>query len=462
MKKKKLWGGRFREASQAAAETFTSSIGFDIRLYRYDIQGSIVHCRALAEVGVLKSKEAQRITDALRAIEKEIASGRLRFSSSDEDIHTAIENRLIQKIGVLGEKLRTGRSRNDQIALDMRLYLREETQATLSCLHRLLRALLGLAKRSEDMVMPGYTHLQRAQPILTAHWALAYIEMFLRDQERFEDTLKRLNVLPMGSGALAGVNYPFKRERIAEVLGFSRVTQNSLDAVSDRDFIIEFLSVASVTMMHLSRLSEELILWSSQEFDFVDLPEGYCTGSSLMPQKKNPDVLELMRGKTGRIYGALFSLLALMKGLPLAYNRDLQEDKEPLFDSVDTLKSSLQMAVGVLEGLRLRRRVMAGAASDGLLLATELADYLVSKGLAFRQAHEIVGRVVQYSLEAGKALTAMELKEFKRFYGKFDSDLYDFLSLDKTLARKGLVGGTAPKTVRHRIRKVEKLLDAGE
>ena len=437
-------------------EAFTTSIGFDVRLYRYDIQGSVAHCRALARVGVLTSREAERIVKALRVIQGEIEAGQFRFSAGDEDIHSAIENRLVKKVGELGEKLHTGRSRNDQIALDIRLYLRDAAGGVLEKLHRFQAVLLALAKRSVDVVMPGYTHLQRGQPVLFAHWALAYLEMFGRDRGRLEDAFKRLDVLPLGSGALAGVNYPFDRERVAKDLGFSRISRNSLDAVSDRDFILEFLSAASLIMMHLSRMGEEMILWSSQEFHFVDLPEGFCTGSSLMPQKKNPDVPELIRAKTGRVYGALFCLLTILKGLPLAYNRDLQEDKEPLFDSVDTLQDSLSMAAGLLEGLRLRKEVLREAASDSSLLATDLADYLVGKGLPFRQAHGIVGRVVRYGLERHRSLPKMSLEELQRFSKRFESDIFGFLTVEKALSRKGLVGGTAPQAVQRQIRQAEK------
>ncbi len=462
MKTKKPWGGRFKESTLKSVEEFTASIRFDLRLYRYDIQGSIAHCKALTEAGVLTQAEEEKIVKALQEIQqdiqREIQSGQVEFSVKDEDVHMMIEARLIKKLGELGGKLHTARSRNDQVALDIRLYLRDEIQTLQGGIHGLEQALLRLAKSSLDVAMPGYTHLQRAQPILFAHWPLAYFEMLERDQQRLSGVLTRVNILPLGSGALAGVNYPINRRRVAKLLGFPQVTKNSLDAVSDRDFIIEFLSAAALIMMHLSRLAEELILWSSQEFNFVELPDRLCTGSSLMPQKKNPDVLELIRAKTGRVYGGLFSLMTVMKGLPLAYNRDLQEDKEPLFDALETVKACLEMATGVVEGLRLRKPVMQEAAMDSFLLAADLADYLVGKGVAFRTAHEIVGRVVRYALEHQKSLLACNLKEFQKFSKKFAKDVLDFLALEKSLARKGLPGGTGPQALQGQIKEATQAL----
>jgi argininosuccinate lyase len=456
MKRKKPWGGRFKESTHQEVEEFTASIWFDLCLYRYDIQGSIAHCKALAEAGVLSQAEEEKIIKALQEIQQDIQrenqAGQVEFSALDEDVHMMIEGRLIKKLGDLGGKLHTARSRNDQIALDLRLYLRDEIKAVQGETFRLQSALLRLAKRSLDVAMPGYTHLQRAQPILFAHWPLAYFEMLERDQQRLSGVLTRVNILPLGSGALAGVNYPINRKLVAKLLGFPHVTRNSLDAVSDRDFMIEFLSAVSLMMMHLSRLSEELILWSSQEFNFIELPDRLCTGSSLMPQKKNPDVLELIRAKTGRVYGALFSLLTVMKGQPLAYNRDLQEDKEPLFDAVETVKASLNMATAVVEGLKLHKSVMQEAALDSFLLAADLADYLVGKGIAFRKAHEIVGRLVRYALDHHKSLRDCDLKEFQQFSKRFEKDVLDFLALEKSLVRKGLIGGTGPQTVQEQIK----------
>jgi argininosuccinate lyase len=462
MKTKKPWGGRFKESTLKSVEEFTASIRFDLRLYRYDIQGSIAHCKALTEAGVLTQAEEEKIVKALQEIQqdiqREIQSGQVEFSVKDEDVHMMIEARLIKKLGELGGKLHTARSRNDQVALDIRLYLRDEIKILQGGIHGLEQALLRLAKSSLDVAMPGYTHLQRAQPILFAHWPLAYFEMLERDQQRLSGVLTRVNILPLGSGALAGVNYPINRRRVAKLLGFPQVTKNSLDAVSDRDFIIEFLSTASLIMMHLSRLAEELILWSSQEFNFVELPDRLCTGSSLMPQKKNPDVLELIRAKTGRVYGGLFSLMTVMKGLPLAYNRDLQEDKEPLFDALETVKACLEMATAVVEGLRLRKPVMQEAAMDSFLLAADLADYLVGKGVAFRKAHEIVGRVVRYAMEHQKSLLACNLKEYRKFSKRFEKDALDFLALEKSLARKGLLGGTGPQALQRQIKEATETL----
>jgi len=456
MRTKKPWGGRFKESTAKEVEAFTASIRFDLYLYRYDIQGSIAHCKALSEVGVLTQVEEEKMIKALQEIQqdiqREIQSGQVESSAKDEDVHMMIEGRLIRKLGDLGGKLHTARSRNDQIALDLRLYLRDEVKAIQDEVHGLELALLRLAKSSLDVAMPGYTHLQRAQPILFSHWPLAYFEMLERDQQRLSGVLIRVNILPLGSGALAGVNYPINRRLVAKLLGFPQVTKNSLDAVSDRDFIIEFLSTAALLLMHLSRLAEELILWSSQEFNFIELPDRLCTGSSLMPQKKNPDVLELIRAKTGRVYGALFSLMTVMKGLPLAYNRDLQEDKEPLFDAVETVKSCLNMVTAVMEGLKLHKPVMQKAALDSFLLAADLADYLVGKGIAFRKAHEVVGRVVRYALDHQKSLLDCNLKEFQKFSKNFERDVLNFLALEKSLARKGLIGGTGPNAVQEQIK----------
>jgi argininosuccinate lyase len=462
VKKKKPWGGRFKASTHKAVEEFTASITFDLRLYSYDIQGSIAHCEALAEAKIITQAEEDRIIKALQEIQQdiqqELASGIVKFSASDEDIHMMIEARLIQKLGGLGGKLHTARSRNDQIALDLRLYLRDEINAIQKSIQALQLSLLHSAKESLEVVVPGYTHLQRAQPILFAHWPMAYFEMLERDQQRLTEVLSRVNTLPLGSGALAGVNYPINRTLVARSLGFPQVSKNSLDAVSDRDFIIEFLSSSSILMMHLSRMAEELILWSSQEFNFIELPDELCTGSSLMPQKKNPDVLELIRAKTGRVYGALLSLLTVMKGLPLAYNRDLQEDKEPLFDCVETVKTSLEMASAVVEGIKLHSLVMKEAAQDSFLLAADLADYLVGKGVPFREAHEIVGRVVRFALGYQKSLTDCNLKEFQQFSKKFEKDVFDFLALQKSLTRKGLAGGTAPQAIQERIKEAEQAL----
>lgn len=449
---KKMWGGRFRSETHPLVETFTHSLPVDRRLYAYDIRGSIAWARALARAGAITSREASRLARGLAAIEKSIAGGRVRFARQDEDIHMGIERLLTDRIGAVGAKLHTGRSRNDQVALDIRLYLRDETAAIRKAAAALQRALRDQARRHLDVVMPGYTHLQRAQPILLSHHLLAYVEMLERDRERFRDGLARINVMPLGSGALAGTNYPVSRERIAKELGFPAVTSNSLDAVSDRDFIIEFLSNAAMMMMHLSRLAEELILWASEEFGFVDIPDAFCTGSSLMPQKKNPDVLELIRGRTGRLYGNLIAVLTTLKALPLTYNRDLQEDKPALFDTVDTLGASLRVLEPLLRGVRFEKASMRRAV-HGTLLATDLADYLVGKGLAFRKAHEVAGRVVAHGLESNADLASLPLRDFRRFSARIDSDVYDFLTVSGSLRRKRQTGSTAPAQVRRQLRR---------
>jgi argininosuccinate lyase len=450
----KAWSGRL-PATDPAVEQFTTSLPVDRRLYSHDITGSIAHCQALHEAGLLSKQEAEQIRTGLTAIEEEINHGRFAFTPTDEDIHMAVERRLIERIGPSGAKLHTGRSRNDQIALDLRLYVREEATAIMGLVRALQQALVQQAKAHLGIPMPGYTHLQRAQPVLLSHHWLAYYDMLERDYGRFNDGLKRALCLPLGSGALAGTNYPISRKRLAELLGFPAVTTNSLDAVSDRDFIIEFLAASALLMVHLSRLGEELVLWSSQEFGFVELPESFCTGSSMMPQKKNPDVAELVRGKSGRVIGALVALLTLLKGLPLSYNRDLQEDKPPLFDAADTVKAVLVILVRLLPGLVVHRERLERAAGDSLLLATDLADYLVLKSVPFRQAHAIVGQIVRYALERKKALTALSPAEWRRFSKHFGPDLKPYLSLERSLARKTQRGATAMSQVAARIKELE-------
>jgi argininosuccinate lyase len=450
---KKMWSGRFKTATHPAVERFTASLPFDRRLYAYDIAGSVAWARALARAKVIPAKDRDRIIKGLLSVLKSIQDGRARFLPRDEDIHMAVERMLTERIGPVGGKLHTGRSRNDQVALDLRLYLREETRAVLAGIRRLRSALLRQAGQNRETVMPGYTHLQRAQPVLLPHHLLAYVEMLDRDRDRFSEALTRINVLPIGSGALAGTNYPVSRERIARELEFSGVTRNSLDAVGDRDFVADFLSAASLLMMHLSRLAEELILWSTAEFGFAELPDAFCTGSSLMPQKKNPDVLELVRGKTGRVYGHLLGLLTTLKALPLAYNRDLQEDKEPLFDTVDTARDSLSVLSELLAAVRFRKAAMRQAASDGFLLATDLADYLVLRSVPFRNAHETAGRIVRYCLDTGKDLSALSLKEFRQFSPLFEKDITNFLTVARSLERKGQTGATAPAQVLRQIQR---------
>ncbi len=453
---KKMWGGRFTGKAHSLMEEFNASISFDQRLYAQDIEGSIAWAQALERARVLTRGESGKITAGLKEITKMIENGRAEFSIKDEDIHTAIERLLTERIGELAGKLHTGRSRNDQIALDLRLYLREMTDEVLSGIRVLSGALADQAGKHLDTVLPGYTHLQRAQPVRLAHHLLAYLEMLERDAERFTEIRKRINVLPLGSGALAGTNYPIDRKTLAKKLGFSSVTQNSLDAVSDRDGAIEWISASSLLMMHLSRFCEELILWSSQEFGFLELPEGFCTGSSLMPQKLNPDVPELIRGKTGRVYGNLIGLLTVMKALPLAYNKDLQEDKEAVFDTVDTVRTALDILGALVPGIRFRTRRMKQAAQDSLLLATEVADYLVGKGLPFRQAHEVTGGIVRYCLEEDRGLNELSLDEMKRFSGRFGPDVKNYLKIEAALERKRTEGATAKSQIVKRLRRFEK------
>ena len=454
-KNKKMWSGRFKTPINRLVETFTASLSFDRRLLAHDITGSIAWARALAHAKVLTKNEADKITDGLKAVQKAIEDGRAVFSDQDEDIHMAVERLLTETIGELGGKLHTGRSRNDQVALDLRLYLRDEMKQIIEAVKALQSALVVKAKSHIDVVLPGYTHLQKAQPIRYAHYLLAYYEMLERDRLRFLDGLQRVNVMPLGSGALAGTNYPINREELAKALGFPSVTQNSLDAVGDRDGAIEFLAAAGILMMHLSRFCEELVLWSTEEFGFIELPDAFCTGSSLMPQKKNPDVPELIRAKTGRVYGHLMALLTVMKGLPLAYNKDLQEDKEAVFDGVETVKTSLSVLTELVKGITIRREAAARAAGNGFLLATEVADYLVGKGLPFRQAHEVVGRVVRYCLDQDKDLTQIALKELQKFSNRFQKDVLGHLNLEASLERKQSTGATARNRIRERIRQIE-------
>ncbi len=447
----KLWGGRFTGATSDSVEAFTSSVAIDARLYRYDIAGSIAHARMLARQRIIKAGEARKIVRGLRAVQREIDAGRFEFSSADEDVHLNIERRLMEKIGSVGGKLHTARSRNDQVALDLRLYLREEVAVVIERLTELQRSIARAAKRHIDVILPGYTHLQRAQPVLFAHHLLAYHDMFQRDAERFAQCRERVNVLPLGAGALAGTTFPIDRAYVAKLLGFPRVAHNSIDAVSDRDFILEFLAAAAILFVHLSRLAEELILWSSQEFGFVEIPDRYCTGSSMMPQKKNPDVPELVRGKTGRVFGHLSALLTIMKGLPLAYNRDLQEDKMPLFDTVDTVKASLAMMHEILRGLKINKRNMLAAAKEGFMNATDLADYLVRAGMPFRTAHGVAGKIVRHCIAKNRRIEELPLAEMKRFSAKFANDVYRYLSLDAMVQRRRSSGGTARANVLRRL-----------
>ena len=454
----KAWDGRFREPTNRLVEAFTSSVAVDRRLYAHDIQGSIAHCKTLGKARVLTPGETRTIVHGLESVRLEFDRRKFKFALQDEDIHMAIERRLTELIGPLGGKLHTGRSRNDQVALDIRLYLRDQLKLLAERLEEFQRVLVAKAKANRMVAMPGYTHLQRAQPVLFAHHLLAYVDMLERDKGRILDANKRLNVMPLGSGALAGTNYPVDRRYTARLLGFPNVTTNSLDAVSDRDFMIEIAADLSIAMMHLSRLSEELIIWSSQEFQFVDLPDGFCTGSSMMPQKKNPDVPELVRGKTGRVYGHLISLLTTMKALPLSYNRDLQEDKPALFDALDTVLVSLQVLTELMRRIKVNREALKQAVQGSLLLATELADYLVTKGVPFREAHAITGRVVRASLDRGQELTSFSLEELRRFSDRIDKGLFARLTVEAAIDRKGQVGSTARGRVEQRIKELERAL----
>ncbi|MBI5886594.1 MAG: argininosuccinate lyase [Deltaproteobacteria bacterium] len=459
--KKKLWSGRFKEATHGLVDEFNASISFDCRLFRHDIRGSAAHAAALEKAGVLTGPEAGRITRGLAAVEKEMASGGFAWKAGHEDVHMAVEARLIELIGPLGGKLHTGRSRNDQVALDIRLYLKDEIYGIISLLHGLKKTLVEVASANADCVMPGYTHLQRAQPVLLAHHLLAYYEMFKRDTARLFDALERVDELPLGAGALAGSPYNLDRKLVARLLGFARVTENSIDAVSDRDFTIEFISACAIMMMHISRLSEELILWSSQEFRFVELSDAFSTGSSIMPQKKNPDVCELGRGKTGRIYGNLTAILSVMKALPLAYNKDMQEDKEPLFDTVDTVKAVLRIYPPMLASMRVRKDEMRSACETGFLNATDAADYLVKKGLPFRDAHHVAGRLVAYCIKKGKTLGALELVEWRGFSKLFGPDITKAVSIETSVAARRIHGGTSPANVKKRLKEVMAELKKG-
>jgi len=443
----KPWGGRFSESTDAFVEEFTASIRFDQRLYRHDIAGSIAHARMLAHAGILQEAEAEAIVNGLQDIRADIERGDFPWSVGLEDIHMNIEARLIERIGDTGKKLHTGRSRNDQVATDLRLYLRDEIDHLCDALRRLRGALVDVAEREAQTIMPGFTHLQVAMPVSFGHHMLAWEAMLARDHARLADCRKRVNIMPLGAAALAGTSYPIDRAYTARLLGFDQPSENSLDAVSDRDFVIEFCACASLVMMHLSRCSEELILWSSAQFGFVELPDRFCTGSSIMPQKKNPDVPELVRGKSGRVTGHLVSLLMLMKGQPLAYNKDNQEDKEPLFDTVDTLAGSLRAFADMVPAIELRRTRMHAAALQGFPTATDLADYLVRKGTPFRDAHEIVGRAVRYGIGQDKDLAALSLAELQQFSPAIGPDVFEVLSLEGSMAARNHTGGTAPEQV---------------
>jgi len=458
----KLWQGRFDQPTNKLVEDYTASIHYDSRLYRYDIEGSVAHCRMLAERGIISHEEASGIITALGEILRDIEHGRFAFDASLEDIHMAVEKELTARVGEVGGKLHTARSRNDQIALDMRLYMRDVISRCRALLVEVRQSLVTMAERNIDVIMPGFTHLQHAQPVLFSHHLMAYYEMFRRDSDRLRDCFGRTDVMPLGSAALAGTTYPTDMEMTARYLNFSRVTANSMDAVSDRDYMMEFCSAAAIIMVHVSRMAEELIIWSTHEFRFIEISDAFCTGSSIMPQKKNPDVPELMRGKAGRVFGNLMALLTLTKALPLAYNRDLQEDKEPVFDTVDTVLATLRILAKLIPEITVNPRQMRLMASQGFTLATDVADYLARKGIPFRKAHHIVGQVVQYCIQNSKELKDCTLDEFKTFHKAFDSDVFKYLDISSVVDQRASIGGTATSRVKDAIAGARSELDAPE
>lgn len=451
----KLWGGRFTKETNKLVEEFTASINFDQKLANEDIIGSLAHVQMLGECGIIPQEDVIKIQDGLKVVQTKLEKGELEFSVAQEDIHMNIEKLLIDEIGPVGGKLHTGRSRNDQVATDMHLYLKSKTELIINHVEDVQKALLNQAKENLDTILPGYTHLQRAQPILFAHHVMAYFWMFERDKERLTDSLKRVNWLPLGAGALAGTTFPINRERTAELLGFDQIYPNSLDAVSDRDFILEFLSIASIMMMHISRISEELVIWSSQEFQFVELDDSFCTGSSIMPQKKNPDVPELLRAKGGRVNGHLIGLLTVLKGLPLAYNKDMQEDKEGMFDTVETLEGSLMLLAPMIDTMTVNKDKMYEAVAKDYSNATDIADYLVTKGLPFRDAHEVIGKIVLYAIQKKVFLLDITLEEYQSFNSLFDENIFEVLQPKNVVAARKSAGGTARVEVEKQIKLAE-------
>jgi len=456
----KLWGGRFEAQTDELVEKLGESVSFDARLAPWDIRASIAHARMLGARNIIPKADARKIVQGLRELEQDVAAGKMHWDIALEDVHTNLETALFKKIGDAAKRLHTGRSRNDQIATDVRLWARDQIDAIGALIRGLQTALLDFAETHLDVIMPGYTHLQPAQPVLMAHHMLAYFEMLERDRARFSEVRKRTNVLPLGSAALAGTPHPIDRRQVAKELGFDAISENSMDAVSDRDYLIEFCAAAALTMMHLSRLCEELVLWSSPAFGFIEIGDAFTTGSSIMPQKKNPDVAELVRGKTGRVYGDLTALLTLLKGLPLAYNRDLQEDKERAFDASDTLQVCLEVCARMIPSIRVNREAVAGAVRQGFMEATDLADYLVTRGMPFRQAHEIVGKIVLYCLRSGKHLPDLALKELAAFSNLFDKDIFAVMKPEAIVNRRDLPGGTAPRRVRAALRRARVQLAA--
>ncbi len=455
---KKPWSGRFKESTDTLMEQFSASISFDRRLYAYDIKGSIAHCQMLAKCKIISQAESKKIVGGLKRVLKEFESGKFQCDDRLEDIHMNIESRLTELVGAVGGKLHTARSRNDQVCLDIRLYLRDEVAEIVQGITLLAKTLLKLARKHTGTIIPGYTHMQQAQPILLAHHLLAHIEMLVRDRERMEDAWKRINIMPLGAAALSGTGFPIDRKYTAKLLNFPEVSHNSIDSVSDRDFAIEFCSASGILMMHLSRFCEEVVLWSSCEFDWLELSDAYTTGSSIMPQKKNPDAAELIRGKSGRVYGNLVSMLTLMKSLPLAYNKDLQEDKEPVFDTVDTVKVSLAVFEGMMKTAEFKKIPMDRVDISGFLTATDMADYLAAKGVPFRLAHEITGQTVAYCIASGKTLQDVTLKELKKISPRFNADVFDHITLESSVQKKDVYGGTAKKQVLAQIARLDKKL----
>jgi len=456
----KLWGGRFKKDINKEMEEFISSLSFDKKLLKHDLLGSIAHTQMLGKCKIITKVEEDKIVEGLKQILKEVQENKLEIASGEaEDIHSWVENKLKEKIGAIAGKLHIARSRNDQIALDERMYLKEEVLKIQDLIKNLQKSLMLTAQKNLGVIMPGYTHLQHAQPILFSHHLMAYFYMFERDKGRMQDLNKRVDVLPLGSAALAGTSFPIDREFVASQLGFSGISENSLDAVSDRDFILEFLSASAILMMHLSRLSEEIILWSSKEFNFIELDDSFCTGSSIMPQKKNPDAAELIRGKTGRVYGNLINLLTMMKALPLAYNHDMQEDKEPLFDTVSTLETSLFLMSKMIETMKINKEKMEKSTKGDFSTATELADYLVKKGLTFREAHKLVGKIVLYCLENKKSLEDLTLSELKSFHKNFNEKALEILKPQSAINAKDSMGGTSLKRVKESIQKAKQILE---
>ena len=456
----KLWGGRFTKETNKLVESFNESLSFDHRFYKQDIRGSIAHVKMLAKQNILTDDERDKIIEGLNSIKKDIESGVLKFDDGSEDIHSYVEAHLIERIGDTGKKLHTGRSRNDQVALDMKLYVRDEIDELKDLIYELLSEVLSIMEENTTTYMPGFTHLQKAQPTTLAHHFGAYFEMFIRDFGRLRSTRKRMNLSPLGSGAFAGTTYDLDRDYVASLLEFETATRNSMDSVSDRDYLLELLSDLAIISMHLSRLSEEIIIWNTDEYRFVEMDDNYSTGSSIMPQKKNPDIAELIRGKSGRVYGSLISLLTTMKGLPLAYNKDMQEDKEMSFDAIDTVKSLIKLMSGMLSSMKFNNERMAKSARGGFTNATDAADYLVKKNVAFRDAHEIVGRLVLYGIEHGKALDDFSLEEFRNISEYFDYDIYDAISLKTCVEKRNTKGAPGLTAIMNEIKESKKLLES--